>query len=107
MAEVSQSAGKKAKSNFEKVAKKKPDPAGLALAEEAQAALTGKDFAKAKALYEQAQALCEASDAKAVKAPKPQKPQGAPGGGGGGGGGGGSKPPAEEDVEKEVSLPQP
>ena len=54
MAEVSQSAGKKAKSNFEKVAKKKPDPAGLALAEEAQAALTGKDFAKAKALYEQA-----------------------------------------------------
>jgi hypothetical protein len=32
------SGAKKAKSNFEKVAKKKPDPAGLALAEQAQAA---------------------------------------------------------------------
>ena len=67
---VSMSGAKKAKSGYEKVAKKKPDPEGLKLGEEAQAALTAKDFAKAKELFEKAQALCEASEAKAVKAPK-------------------------------------
>jgi len=64
------SAAKKAKANFEKVAKKKPDPEGLSVAEQAQTALTGKDFATAKDLFEKAQAVCEGSEAKAVKVPK-------------------------------------
>lgn len=64
------SGAKKAKANYEKVAKKKPDPEGLATGEEAQAALTAKDFGKAKELFEKAQAMCEASEAKAVKQPK-------------------------------------
>ena len=67
---VTQSGAKTAKKAFEKVAKKKPDPAGLALAEEAQAALTGKDFATAKEKFQRAQALCEASDAKPAARPK-------------------------------------
>jgi hypothetical protein len=67
---VSMSAAKKAKANFEKVAKKKPDPEGLSVAEQAQTALTGKDFATAKDLFEKAQAVCEGSEAKAVKVPK-------------------------------------
>ena len=48
------SAGKKAKANYEKIAKKKPDPEGLAIGEEAQAALIQKDYSKAKALFEKA-----------------------------------------------------
>ena len=77
---VTQSGAKTAKKAFEKVAKKKPDPAGLALAEEAQAALTGKDFATAKEKFQRAQALCEASDAKPAARPKPAKPAGDAGG---------------------------
>ena len=79
---VTQSGAKTAKKAFEKVAKKKPDPAGLALAEEAQAALTGKDFATAKEKFQRAQALCEASDAKPAARPKPAKPDGGAGGAG-------------------------
>ena len=51
------SAGKKAKANFEKTAKKKPDPAGLAIGKEAQAALVQKDYSKAKRYH------CHSSDA--------------------------------------------
>jgi hypothetical protein len=42
------SGAKKAKANYEKVMKKKPDPEGKALGEQAQTALTAKDFATAK-----------------------------------------------------------
>ena len=66
MAEVSMSAGKKAKANFEKVAKKKPDPTGLALGKEAQAALVEKRYANAKELFERAQTICESSAIKAT-----------------------------------------
>jgi glutaminyl-tRNA synthetase len=105
MAEVTQSGAKKAKKEFEKVAKKKPDPEGLKLADEAQAALTGKDFAKAKELFEKAQAVCEASEVKAVKT-KPPKPAGGEGGGADAKGAGAKSAP-EEEVQKEVDLPQP
>ena len=101
MAEVRQAA----KKAFEKVAKKKPDPAGLALAEEAQAALTGKDFATAKEKFQRAQALCEASDAKPAARPKPAKPAGDAGGAGQAKDAKAAKP--EEAVDKEVLLPQP
>ena len=102
---VTQSGAKTAKKAFEKVAKKKPDPAGLALAEEAQAALTGKDFATAKEKFQRAQALCEASDAKPAARPKPAKPDGGAGGAGQAKGAKDAKP--EEAVEREVLLPQP
>ena len=102
---VTQSGAKTAKKAFEKVAKKKPDPAGLALAEEAQAALTGKDFATAKEKFQRAQALCEASDAKPAARPKPAKPDGGVGGAGKAKVSKDGKP--EEAVEKEVLLPQP
>jgi len=68
--EVSMSAGKKAKANFEKTAKKKPDPAGLAIGKEAQAALVQKDYSKAKELFENARNICEASAVRATKAAK-------------------------------------
>jgi glutaminyl-tRNA synthetase len=103
---VTQSGAKTAKKNFEKVAKKKPDPAGLALAEEAQAALTGKDYATAKEKFQAAQALCEASDAKPAARAKPAKPLA--------GDGDGAKPDKgstgskeSEEVVKEVLLPKP
>ena len=64
------SAGKKAKANFEKTAKKKPDPAGLAIGKEAQAALVQKDYSKAKELFENARNICEASAVRATKAAK-------------------------------------
>ena len=64
------SAGKKAKANFEKAAKKKPDPAGLAIGKEAQAALVQKDYSKAKELFEKARNICEASAVRATKAAK-------------------------------------
>ncbi len=64
------SAGKKAKANFEKTAKKKPDPAGLAIGKEAQAALVQKDYSKAKELFETARNICEASAVRATKAAK-------------------------------------
>ena len=64
------SAGKKAKANFEKTAKKKPDPAGLAIGKEAQAALVQKDYSKAKELFEKARNICEASAVRATKAAK-------------------------------------
>ena len=102
---VTQSGAKTAKKAFEKVAKKKPDPAGLALAEEAQAALTGKDFATAKEKFQRAQALCEASDAKPAARPKPAKPAGDAGGAGQAKDAKAAKP--EEAVDKEVLLPQP
>jgi len=70
MLEVSMSAGKKAKANFEKTAKKKPDPAGLAIGKEAQAALVQKDYSKAKELFENARNICEASAVRATKAAK-------------------------------------
>jgi glutaminyl-tRNA synthetase len=101
---VTQSGAKTAKKAFEKVAKKKPDPAGLALAEEAQAALTAKDFATAKEKFQRAQALCEASDAKPAARPKPAKPDGDAGGAGKSGDAKDAKP---EKAEKEVLLPQP
>jgi glutaminyl-tRNA synthetase len=101
---VTQSGAKTAKKAFEKVAKKKPDPAGLALAEEAQAALTAKDFATAKEKFQRAQALCEASDAKPAARPKPAKPDGDAGGAGKSGDAKDAKP---EEAEKEVLLPQP
>ena len=64
------SAGKKAKANFEKTAKKKPDPAGLAIGKEAQAALVQKDYSKAKEPFENARNICEASAVRATKAAK-------------------------------------
>ena len=64
------SAGKKAKANFEKTAKKKPDPAGLAIGKEAQVALVQKDYSKAKELFENARNICEASAVRATKAAK-------------------------------------
>jgi glutaminyl-tRNA synthetase len=70
MLEVSMSAGKKAKANFEKTAKKKPDPAGLAIGKEAQVALVQKDYSKAKELFENARNICEASAVRATKAAK-------------------------------------
>ena len=101
MVEVSMSAGKKAKASFEKVAKKKPDPTGLALGKKAQAALVQKDYASAKELFERAQAICEASANKAMKT-KRAKPSGsqeaeikvAP-----------ANP--KDDTANEVNLPQP
>jgi len=115
--EVTMSGAKKAKANYDKVAKKKPDPAGLALGEEAAAALTAKDYARAKELFEKGQALCEVSKAKATKSKVPPKPEDAGSGGDGGGGGKNASATAasaateaaaaEEEVEKEVHLPQP
>ena len=64
------SAGKKAKANYEKIAKKRPDPEGLAIGEEAQAALIQKNYSKAKALFEKARYICEASAIKATKTAK-------------------------------------
>ena len=64
------SAGKKAKANFEKTAKKKPDTAGLAIGKAAQAALVQKDYSKAKELFENARTICEAFAVRATKAAK-------------------------------------
>ena len=50
--------------------KKKPDPAGLAIGKEAQAALVQKDYSKAKELFEKARNICEASAVRATKAAK-------------------------------------
>lgn len=50
--------------------KKKPDPAGLAIGKEAQAALVQKDYSKAKELFENARNICEASAVRATKAAK-------------------------------------
>lgn len=95
------SAGKKAKANFEKVAKKKPDPTGLALGKEAQAALVEKRYANAKELFERAQTICESSAIKATK-PKRAKPNGSQEAEN-------NDAPAspEDDIASEVSLPQP
>ena len=102
---VTASGAKTAKKAFEKVAKKKPDPAGLALGEEAQAALTAKDFASAKDMWQRAQAMCEASDAKPVKQSKTPKLEG--GGAEGAANPGKGKEAGEPTAEKEVHLPQP
>jgi|MDSW01.2.fsa_nt_gb glutaminyl-tRNA synthetase len=72
--EVTLSAGKKAKAAFEKVSKRKPDPAGLLLGKQAQEIFLTKDYAKAKVLFESARELCENSEAKAAKAKQHKGP---------------------------------
>jgi|TARA_B110000259_G_scaffold68369_1_gene80579 glutaminyl-tRNA synthetase len=104
---VTQSGAKTAKKNFEKVAKKKPDPAGLALGEEAQAALTAKDFGAAKDLFTQAQTLCEASDVKPAKQVKPAKPSEGASEGAAAKHKPGKGTADEPEVQKEVNLPAP
>ena len=68
---VTQSGAKTAKKAFEKVAKKKPDPAGLALAEEAQAAMAKiRDGLKKKTTtyVAEAEKKADAAEARAVAA---------------------------------------
>ena len=63
---ASKSAAKEAAKNAKKAANKKPDPEGLKLIEEGEAALTAKDLAKAIELFSQAEAKCKASSVEAV-----------------------------------------
>jgi hypothetical protein len=66
---------KAAKADAGKAAKKKPDPEGLALIEQAEAALTAKDLDKALTLFKEAEAKCKASGVDAVaKEKKPKAP---------------------------------
>ena len=76
---ASKKAVKKAKDDAVKASNKKPDPEGLKLIEEAEAALTAKDLDKALALFKEAEAKCKASSVEAVakeKKPKAPPPEG-------------------------------
>ena len=82
---ASKSAVKAAKADAGKAAKKKPDPEGLALIEQAEAALAAKDLESALSLFKQAEAKCKASSVESVakekkpkeKAPAPEGDSGA------------------------------
>jgi len=71
---VSKTACKKAADDAGKAAKKKPDPEGLALIEQAKEAYAAKDLEKAFALYKEAEEKCKNSTMDAV--PKEKKPKG-------------------------------
>jgi len=58
---VSKTACKKAADDAGKAAKKKPDPEGLALIEQAKEAYAAKDLEKAFALYKEAEEKCKNS----------------------------------------------
>ena len=70
---VSKSAVKAAKADAGKAAKKKPDPEGLKLIEQGDAALAAKDLEKALALFKEAEAACKNSAVEAVAKEKPKK----------------------------------
>ena len=72
---MSKAAAKSAKTDAGKAAKKRPDPEGLKLIEQGDAAMAEKDFAKAIQLFTQAQACCAASTVDVVaKEKKPKAP---------------------------------
>ena len=78
----SKSAVKNAKTDASKAAKKRPDPQGLALIEQADAAMGMKELSRALELYQQAKAVCEASSTMAApkeKRSKEKKPDAAAG----------------------------
>ena len=76
---VTKSSVKNAATDAKKAAKKKPDPEGLKLIEQGEAALAAKELEKALALFKEAEAKCKNSTAEAApkekkeKAPKPEK----------------------------------
>ena len=96
---MSKAAAKNAKTDAGKAAKKRPDPEGLKLIEQGDAAMTEKDFAKAVDLFNQAKASCEASCVEVVA--KEKKPKAPPA----------LSQPSTEDVlrqeEEEVEQKQP
>ena len=72
---MSKAAAKSAKTDAGKAAKKRPDPEGVKLIEQGDAAMAEKDFAKAIELFTQAQASCAASTVDVVaKDKKPKAP---------------------------------
>ena len=79
---ASKSAVKNAKADAAKAAKKKPDPAGVALMEQAEAALAAKELDRALALFKQAEETFKTSTMEAVAKEKkekaPPKPKDAP-----------------------------
>jgi len=70
---MSKSAAKNAKADAAKASKKKPDPNGLELIEQADAAFDAKDFEKAVSLYISAKEICEASAVAVVSKEKKAK----------------------------------
>ena len=72
---MSKAGAKSAKTDAGKAAKKRPDPEGVKLIEQGDAAMAEKDFAKAIELFTQAQASCAASTVDVVaKDKKPKAP---------------------------------
>ena len=72
---MSKAAAKNAKTDAGKAAKKRPDPEGLKLIEQGDAAMADKDFAKAIELFTQAKTCCESSSVETVaKEKKPKAP---------------------------------
>jgi glutaminyl-tRNA synthetase len=75
---VTKSGAKSAKSDAQKYYKRRNDPAGLAKIEEGDVAFKDGDFAKAKALYDEATEICKNSSVEKtakVKVEKEAKPQ--------------------------------
>ena len=70
---ATKSGAKNAATDAKKAAKKKPDPEGLKLIEDAEAAFKTNDFEKAVALYKEAEAKCKASTAEAAPKEKKEK----------------------------------
>ena len=72
---MSKAAAKNAKTDAGKAAKKRPDPDGVKLIEQGDAAMADKDFAKALELFTEAKERCEASSVEVVaKEKKPKAP---------------------------------
>ena len=71
---MSKAAAKNAKADAGKAAKKKPDPDGLKLIEEGDAAMNEKNFEKAIELFTAAKEKCEASTVAAVAKEKKEAP---------------------------------
>ena len=64
---------KNAAADAKKAAKKKPDPEGLKLIEQGEAALAAKELDKALALFKEAEAKCKNSTAEAAPKEKKEK----------------------------------
>ena len=100
---MSKSAAKNAKADAGKASKKKPDPEGLKLVEEADKAFEAKDFEKAVALYIEAKEKCDSSGVAAVGKEKKPKEASGPAEAAKSGGAAASmepEPPAEEKKPK-------
>jgi glutaminyl-tRNA synthetase len=99
---ATKSSCKKAKTKAEKAFKKKPDPAGKSMIEQADALMKDQKFDDAEAKYKEAETTCSNSTAQKVTKPNDNKPKKAP------------APPKEAKKEEEEAavdesalLPQP